>query len=98
MLRPQVLVARRIPSVALSRLEEVCDVELHSGDPDLTPSQLIDTLQGKQGLVSVLTTPVGETVFAACPELKVVSNVAVGYNNIDIDAARQHGVIVTNTP
>ena len=98
MSRPQVLVARRIPSVALSRLEEVCDVEVHSGDPELTESQLIDRLQAKQGLVSVLTTPVSQTVLGACPELKVVANVAVGYNNIDVGAARQHGVIVTNTP
>ncbi len=96
--RPQVLVARRIPSVALSRLEEACDVEVHTGDGDVTPAELIARLQGKQGLVSILTTPVSRTVLEACPDLKVVANIAVGYNNIDVGAARERGVVVTNTP
>ena len=95
---PSVFVARRIPSVALSRLEESCDVDVHSGDGELTQQELIARLQGKQGLVSILTTPVNRAVFEACPVLKVVANVAVGYNNIDVAAAREHGVIVTNTP
>jgi glyoxylate reductase len=98
MSRPHVFVARRIPSVALSRLEEVCDVDLQSGHVDLTQDELIARLQGKQGLVSILTTMVNRAVLEACPELKVVANVAVGYNNIDLDAARERGVIVTNTP
>src|SRR4029079_7283020 len=55
-------------------------------------------LQDKQGLVSVLTTPVNRDVLGACPDLKVVANIAVGYNNIDVAAARERGVIVTNTP
>jgi glyoxylate reductase len=98
MSKPSVLVARRIPSVPLSRLEESCDVEVHSGQGELTQDELIARLQGKRGLVSILTTPVSRTVFEACPELKVVANVAVGYNNIDIAAARARGVVVTNTP
>src|SRR5678815_2666894 len=96
--RPQVLVARRIPSVAFSRLEEACDVEVHAGDGDVTPAELIAGLQGKHGLVSILTTPVSRTVLEACPDLKVVANIAVGYNNIDVGAARERGVVVTNTP
>jgi glyoxylate reductase len=95
---PSVFVARRIPSLALSRLEESCDVDVHSGDGELTQQELIARLQGKQGLVSILTTPVNRAVFEACPDLKVVANVAVGYNNIDVAAAHEHGVIVTNTP
>lgn len=96
--RPAVFVVRRIPSVALSRLEETCDVEVHPGDSDLGQDDLIARLQGKQGLVSVLTTPVNRAVLDACPGLKVVANVAVGYNNIDVAAARERGVVVTNTP
>src|SRR5688500_15733384 len=93
-----VFVAKRIPSVALSRLEEACDVEVHTGDDELTEDTLIERLQGKHGLVSILTTPVNRAVLDACPDLKVVANVAVGYNNIDVPAARARGVIVTNTP
>ena len=98
MSKPRVFVARRIPSIALSRLEEACDVEVHLDQEDLTPAQLIARLQDKQGLVSILTTPVTRAVLEACPGLKVVANVAVGYNNIDVIAARERGVIVTNTP
>jgi glyoxylate reductase len=98
MIQPRVLVARRIPSVPLSRLEETCDVDVHIGEQELTQDELIARLQGAQGLVSILTTPVNRAVFAACRDLKVVANVAVGYNNIDVASAREHGVIVTNTP
>src|SRR5690242_17679288 len=98
MAKPAVLVVRRIPSIALSRLEEACDVEIHTGDGDLTPDELIARLQDKQGLVSVLTTPVTSAVLHASRGLRIVANIAVGYNNIDIAAARERGVIVTNTP
>jgi glyoxylate reductase len=98
MAKPNVFVARRIPSLALARLEEGCEVEVHTGQHDLTQDELISSLQGKQGLVSILTTPVNREVLGACPDLKVVANIAVGYNNIDVAAAREHGVIVTNTP
>jgi glyoxylate reductase len=98
MSKSRVLVAKRIPSVALGRLEEECDVDVHSGERDLTQDELIARLQDKQGLVSILTTPVNRTVLDACTGLKVVANVAVGYNNIDVAAARERGVVVTNTP
>jgi glyoxylate reductase len=98
MSRPAVFVARRIPSVAVARLEETCDIEVHSGDGDLSQDELIARLQGKRGLLSILTTPVNRAVLEAAPDLKVVANVAVGYNNIDVAAARERGVVVTNTP
>jgi glyoxylate reductase len=98
MVKPAVFVARRIPSVALSRLEETCDVEVHVGEADLSQDDLIARLQGKQGLVSILTTPVNRAVLEASPDLRVVANIAVGYNNIDVGAARERGVVVTNTP
>jgi glyoxylate reductase len=97
-LRTKVLLARRIPSVALARLEEACDVDVYQGARDLGGTELIERLQDKAGLVSVLTTRVTREVLAACPLLKVVANVAVGYNNIDVPAARERGVVVTNTP
>jgi glyoxylate reductase len=95
---PAVFVARRIPSVALSRLEEACDVEVHGGERELEQAELIERLQGKQGLISIVSTRVNRAVIEACPGLQIVANVAVGYNNIDVAAARERGVIVTNTP
>jgi glyoxylate reductase len=96
--RPRVLLTRRIPASVQSKLEAGCALELYDGPTPLTASELTRRLQGKQGLVSVLTDPVNAEVLGATPELKVVSNIAVGYDNIDVAAAHARGVIVTNTP
>jgi glyoxylate reductase len=64
----------------------------------LSPDELVRRLAGKQGLVSVLTDPVNADVLARAADLKVVSNIAVGYDNIDVPAAHARGIVVTNTP
>jgi len=96
--KPTVLLTKRIPSTVLARLEESCDVDLNDGEADLTPAQLLERVRGKQGLIAVLTNAVTRQVLEAGTELKVIANIAVGYNNIDVAAARERGVIVTNTP
>jgi glyoxylate reductase len=95
---PRVLLTRRIPSSALSKLEAGSEVELYDGPVPLTQAELAKRLQGKQGLVSVLTDPVSAEVLQAAEDLEVVSNIAVGYDNIDVAAARARGIVVTNTP
>jgi glyoxylate reductase len=76
------------------------DIEVDYNDSDqvLPKKELIRRLQGAEGLVCHILSTVDEEVLAAAPGLKVVSNVAVGYNNIDVAACRRHGVTVTNTP
>lgn len=96
--RPAVFVTRRIPSAVLARLEEACTVDLRDSQAPLPADELKARLRGKAGLVCVLTDRIGEDVLAAAPDLKVVSNIAVGYDNIDVAAARARGVVVTNTP
>jgi glyoxylate reductase len=95
--RPSVLVTRRIPSSVLAGLEEVCDVDLHDRG-DLPHDELIARLPGKQGLVSVVTDAIDRAVIDAGRDLKVISTIAVGYNNIDVAAARERGIVVSNTP
>jgi glyoxylate reductase len=95
--RPSVLVTRRIPSSALARLEEAADVELYRGG-DLSHDELIARIPGKHGLLSVVTDSIDRTVLEAGCDLKIVSTIAVGHNNIDIAAARERGIVVTNTP
>jgi glyoxylate reductase len=73
-------------------------VDYHDSEQPLPRVELIKRLQGKGGLVCHIITAVDEELLAACPELRVVCNVAVGYNNIDLAAARRRGVVVTNTP
>ena len=96
--RPRVLLTKRIPSSAFARLEDACDVDLNDRDADLTPDELESRLRGKQGAITVLTNIISREVLESAPELKVVANIAVGYNNIDVPAARDRGVVVTNTP
>jgi glyoxylate reductase len=96
--RPRVLLTRRIPASVQSKLEAACSVELYDGALPLTADDLVRRLQGKQGLVCVLTDPVKADVLGAAPDLKVVANIAVGYDNIDVAAAQSRGIVVTNTP
>ena len=97
MSKPTVLVTRRIPSSTLTRLEEVADVDLYSRG-DLPHDELIARIAGKHALLSVVTDSIDRAVLEAGRDLKIVSTIAVGYNNIDVAAARERGIVVTNTP
>jgi glyoxylate reductase len=81
----------------LTKLEEACEVEMYR-QGDLPHEELLSRLPGKQGLLSVVTDTIDRSVFEAGRDLKVLSTIAVGYNNIDVAAAREHNVVVTNTP
>jgi len=97
--KPTILVTRRLPSSVISRLDEACDVDLYSGHAAISRHELLQRIAGKHGLVCLLTDTVDAVVLdAAGPQLKIVANVAVGYNNIDVPACRARGVAVTNTP
>ena len=97
MSQPKVLLTRRIPSSALARLEAACDVDRNDGD-QLSPDQLKARLEDKEGIVCLFTDALTAEVMDAAPRLKVIANVAVCYNNIDVAAASSRGIIVTNTP
>jgi glyoxylate reductase len=97
--KPPVLLTRRIPSAAFRRLEEACEVDLHDGTTPLEPDALKQRVAGKQGLICLLTDRIaGDVVDAGLPTLKIVANIAVGYDNIDVPAVKSRGVVVTNTP
>ena len=97
--RPTVLVTKRLPSAALARLDEACEVDLNDRDTFLTHDELVARVRGKQGLIALLPDTVDRAVLeAGLPDLKVVSAVAVGINNIDVKTAGELGVVVTNTP
>ena len=99
MTKPPVLLTRRIPSAAFARLESACDVDLHDGPAPLTPDELKRRVAGKQGLICLLTDRIdGSVVDAGLPTLRIVANIAVGYDNIDAPAVKSRGVVVTNTP
>jgi glyoxylate reductase len=96
---PRVLVTRRLPSVVIDRLAAACTVDLHDGPQDLTPDELLARLAGADAVMAMLTNRFDAPVFDAClPTLKIVANVAVGYDNIDVAAAHDRGITITNTP
>jgi glyoxylate reductase len=94
----QILVTRNLPASVLSKLEAVGTVDLFAGEGAMPSDELRARVAGKNALVSMLTEQIDASVIDAGSQLKIVANVAVGYNNIDVKYARSHGVIVTNTP
>ncbi len=95
----KVYISRNIFSEALDVLRrEGIMSTMNEADTPLSRRELIDHIRGFNGLICLLTDTVDEEVFASSPGLKAVSNVAAGFNNIDVAAATRHGVIVTNTP
>ena len=81
-----------------ARLEAVCDVDRHEGIAPLTHAELITRIQGKHALIAMITDRVDRAVIEAGRDLRVIANVGVGFNNIDVAAARERGIVVTNTP
>jgi glyoxylate reductase len=92
------LVSNVLPAEALRLIPGGVSVDYHDSLDTLSGPDLIARLRGKDGLICHITSMIDDEVLAAASTLKVVANVAVGYNNIDVAAARRRGVVVTNTP
>ena len=93
-----VFVSRQLPPEALEVVRGRVSLRLNPEDRRLTPAELAGHLADADGLVCLLTDTIDDAVLARAPRLKVVANVAVGYNNIDVAAATRRGIVVTNTP
>jgi len=98
MTKPRVYVTRRLPGSALDKLEEACCVDLNGEDTAPSKETLIENIRDKDALLCLLTDTIDAEVLAAAPSLKVISNYAVGVDNIDVNAATERGITVTNTP
>ena len=94
---PNVLLTSKIPSSVLTSLQAVCDVDQHAESP-MAHDALVRRVQDKQGLICVFTDAVSADVVEAAPDLRVIATLGVGYNHIDVAAARRRGIVVTNTP
>jgi glyoxylate reductase len=92
-----VLISRGLSPEALTIIPKDVTVDVNGHEQPLSPKDLLARLRGKHGLICQITDTIDDEVLATTG-LQVVSNVAVGYNNIDVAAAKRHGVIVTNTP
>ena len=96
--KPKVFVTRRIPAAGLDRICQQCDAEVWPEQMPPPHDLLRQKVASCDGLVSLLTDRIDAALMDAAPRLKVVSNYAVGFNNIDIPAATAHGIAVGNTP
>jgi len=98
MSKPHVLVTRAVFPETIEKLKQQFEVEANQDDADWSSDELIRQLQGKQGAFTTGSVKIDEALLAACPDLKICANMAVGYNNFDIDAMVRHGVMATNAP
>ncbi|WP_153723657.1 2-hydroxyacid dehydrogenase [Sporosarcina cascadiensis] len=96
--KPKVLITRYVPGNAVDRLKEIAEVEMNMEDRDLSRKELLEKIQDKDGIISVLSDKIDREFLESATKLKVVANYAVGFNNIDIQEAKKRNVMVTNTP
>jgi len=93
-----VFISSTLPLEAVSLIPKDFQLDYNNSEVPLSKAELVSRLNGRDGLICHIISTIDEEVLASAPTLKVVANVAVGYNNIDVAAARRRGVIVTNTP
>src|SRR2546430_14925220 len=94
----RVFISSTLPKEAVDLIPRDFTLDYNNSEVPLSKAELVSRLKGKDGLICHIISTIDEEVLASAPTLKVVANVAVGYNNIDVAAARRRGVIVTNTP
>ena len=96
--KPSILVARGVFPEILDQLQQYFDVSSNQDDEPFTAEQLRDRLKGRAGALITGSERIDAQLLDACPQLKAVCNIAVGYNNIDVPACTARGVLATNTP
>jgi gluconate 2-dehydrogenase len=97
-MKPSILVARAIFPEVLAQLREVFDVDYNDADEIFAPAELSRRLQGKVGALTTGSERIDAALLQANPQLRIVANMAVGYNNFDVPAMTASGVQASNTP
>ena len=96
--RAKVFVTHPLYPDAQALLQAACDCEFWAKEERPPKDEFFGRLKDKEGLVCLLTERVGDDTLRAAPKLRIVANVAVGYDNVDVPACTRRGVVVTNTP
>ncbi len=94
----KIFITREIPKPGIDVLKKECTIEMNPHDRVLSKEEIIKGVKGKDGLLCLLTDPIDKDVIAAEPNLKMIASYAVGYDNIDVAAATELGIPVSNTP
>jgi glyoxylate reductase len=95
--KPSILVTYKLPAAAITPLESVGEVEVYR-DGVLSHDELVRRVKGREALVVAALDKIDKAVIDAGSDLKIVANVAAGYNNLDLPYARSKGIVLTNTP
>jgi lactate dehydrogenase-like 2-hydroxyacid dehydrogenase len=96
--KPKIFITRKIPEPGLDRLAEFFDVKIYPDDKVLSKKDIINCIWDVAALLCLLTDTIDQEIIASADKLKVISNYAVGYNNIDVEYATQRKIPVCNTP
>jgi len=96
--KPAILISRMLPDEAVQAARTRAQVDIHTSDTPLSKGELLARLKRREGLICLITDVIDDEILASCPELRVVANVAVGFNNVDVVSATRRGVVITNTP
>ncbi len=94
----QVFVTRSLPPPGIEMLKEIYEVEVNAHDRVLIKEEIISGITDADALVCLLTDTIDKEIIEAGSNIRIISNYAVGYNNIDVNFATSKGIIVTNTP
>lgn len=98
-MKPKVYITRRIPEPFINRLSLICDVRMWEKEDIPVPYEILkNEIEDIDGLLCMLTDNIDDSLIRKAKRLKIIANMAVGYNNIDINSATNHGIMVTNTP
>ena len=97
-MKPKVLVTRRLLPEALRFLEEHAEVDGGRGSGGMSREEMKEKIRDKDGLLCLLVDQIDREVIDAASRLRIIANCAVGYDNIDLPAAHERGILVTNTP
>lgn len=97
-MKPKVLISQKIFDEVVVKVKEHFEVDLSPMETPLPSFELRERLKDKEGAIIFLTDRIDEDLLSHCSKLRILSNVAVGYNNIDLQACTQRGIMVTNTP
>jgi glyoxylate reductase len=97
-MKPVVVLTAKYPAIAREILSGLCDFVEHPTEQGRSEEEMITILSEADAAITLLSDPLTRNVLAANPGLTMIANYAVGYNNVDVDAARELGITITNTP
>lgn len=98
-MKPKIYITRKLPDQIVTKLSEICEISMWKEEDIPVPRKVLEReIEEIDGLYCLLTEKIDQSLLMKAKNLKIVSNMAVGYNNIDIQTATEKGVMVTNTP